>query len=355
MIRYSMKYLNPKKIFHFLKTHKKIVFPVIIVIVLLLIFWPKPPKPLETQTIKRGDIIQTLSATGTVAATSVSLSFLSSGKLTYLGVKKGEYVKSGQVLAELDQRIVQKNLETALRNYSEQRNSFDATSDSNQNRTPQQALNDSMKRILQNNQYDLDKAVISVELQDLAKQQAILTSPIDGVVTRADVETAGVNVGATTTFVVSDLKTTTFNIDIDESDVGKVTVGLPAKVTLDAYPDNTFNVKVKSIDFAAHTTTTGENVYTVEVGLPQNNKFAYRVGMNGDADIITNEKKDVVTVPLVSVVDDNYVYVKTKKGAEKRKIKLGLQNDTDGEVKSRLMPGDKVALDPTEAEKVSKK
>lgn len=151
---------TPKNIFHFLKTHKKFVFLAIVIIVLLIIFWPRPKKPLETQTIKRGDIVQTLSATGSVDATSVSLSFLSGGKLVYLGVKKGDYVKKGQVIAELDQRIVQKNLETALRNYSEQRNSFDSTKESNQNRKIEEALTDSMKRILQNNQYDLEKAVI---------------------------------------------------------------------------------------------------------------------------------------------------------------------------------------------------
>ena len=94
----------------------------------------------------------------------------------------------------MDERTVQKNLEIALIDYSKQRLTFDQTLEKNQNRTPAEALNIDMKRILENNQFDLDKAIKSVELSDLAKQDSVLTTPISGIVTRSDVETAGVNI-----------------------------------------------------------------------------------------------------------------------------------------------------------------
>src|SRR4030067_1300152 len=100
----------------------------------------------------------------------------------------------------LDQKTDLKNLKAELIDYSKKRNEFEQTQEDNQNRTPTQALNDEMKRILQNNQYDLDKAINSVELFDLAKQNLVVTTPISGIVTRADVKSAGVNVSATTTF-----------------------------------------------------------------------------------------------------------------------------------------------------------
>lgn len=341
---------------YFLKHHKRRLLLLIITLIILgVILWPRSVKQLETQAVKRGDIVESISATGTVNATSVDLTFLIPGKLVYLGVKKGDQVKKGQVIATIDQQTLQKNLETKLRDYSLKRNEFDQTQSDNLNRTPLEALNDDMKRILQDNQYDLDKAVISVELQDLAKQQSVLTTPIAGVVTQTDVTTAGVNIGLTTTFTVSDLTSTTFDIDIDEADIGKVNIGFPVKITLDAFPDQALNVTVQSIDFVAHATSTGGNVYTVQTTLPQNTKFVYRVGMNGDAEIITNKKQNVINIPISSVLDDTYVFVKTNRGFEKRTVKLGLINDTDAEIISGLNQGEEVALDPTEAEKQVKK
>ena len=335
-----------------IRHHKRrLLFILIPVIILAFVFWPKPPKPIETQTVKISDITESLSATGTVDATAVNLNFLSGGKLVYLGIKKGDHVTAGQTVATLDQRTVQKNLETNLRTYSEQRNTFDQTGVNNKDKV----LNDDLRRILQNNQYDLEKAVISVELQDLAKQQSILTSPITGVVTKADVQTAGVNVSATTAFTIVDLSSATFNIDIDEADIAKVKVGQQVKITLDAYPDNTMTVPVKSIDYASHATSTGGTVYTVAITLPSHTALQYRIGMNGDAEIITNEKKHVLTAPLSSIVDDKAIYVKKQNYFEKRSIKLGLRNDTDAEIISGLSAGEEVAIDPTEAEKLVKK
>src|SRR5882724_9842909 len=331
------------------KNWKKSIAALVILIVITFFFWPKPKKPIATQTVKKADIIASLSATGTVSSdTSVKLTFPSAGKLVYLGAKKGDHLKKGQTIAILDQRTVQNNLETALRNYSEQRNTFDQTSSDNQNRTPNQALNDTMKRILQDNQYDLDKAVLSVELQDLAKQQSVLTSPIDGIMIAEDVTT-------TNQFTIADPSNITFDIDIDEADIGKVKIGQQVKINLDAYPDKELILVVKSIDFAAHTTSTGGNVYTVEVRLPNNKNLDYRIGMNGDAEIITDERKNVLNIPLSSITDDQHVYVKTDKGFEKRKIETGLTNDTDAEVTSGLTQDEQVALDPTEAEKEIKK
>ena len=190
--------------FHLPRKHKKIYFVILVILIGTgIYFWPRPQKQIETQKVIRQNIVESISSTGTVdSQTSVDLTFVVGGKLVYLGAKKGDLIKKGQVIGILDQRSVQKNLESDLRDYSLQRNNFDQTNSNNQNRTPQQALNDDMKRILQNNQYNLDKAVISVELQDLAKQQTVLTSPIDGILLSEDIDVSGVNLTPATSFVV---------------------------------------------------------------------------------------------------------------------------------------------------------
>ena len=345
-----------RKVLHFVVGKKKIVIPVVIILIGYLIYTAtRPPAAslVETQTIKKQDVTQTLSATGSIDSTqSASLSFIAGGKLVYLNAKKGDHVKKGQTIAVLDQRSMQKNLESALRDYSKQRNTFEQSHDDYYADSPDHAINAQVRRILQDNQYDLDKAVISVELQDLAREQSVLTSPIDGIVTKADVETTGVNVTTSTTFTIANPDMLVFKMDIDEADIGKVKDGQPVTVTLDAFPDDTLHLRVDSIDFTTHATSTGGNAYTVEATLFPQTGRTYRLGMNGDAEITLQKVYNVLTVPITSVVDDSYVYIKKGNTFEKKKIKLGISDDTDSEVLSGISEGDQVALDPTAAEKI---
>ncbi|CAN5197735.1 efflux RND transporter periplasmic adaptor subunit [soil metagenome] len=344
-----MRYLS--KLAWFKRNKKKSVIIFVAILLVAVIFRPKAPKPVPTTTVTRGDITQVVSASGTVfAASSVNLSFLTGGKLTYLGVKNGDEVKQYQTIAVLDQRSTQKNLENALIDYSKQRNTFDSVQDSNGNTKPESAANATMRRILENNQNDLNKAVNSVELQSLAKEQSVLTSPIAGVVTRADVSSSGVNVGPTTTFTIADTSNLIFKADVDESDIGKIVVGQIMKITLDAFPDTPVNASVESIDVASHATSTGGNAYTVQATIPAG-ALAYRIGMNGDSQIVVAGNQNVITIPLSSLIDDTHIYVQKGKSFEKRQIRMGIQSDTEAEVVSGLKVGDKVALTPDDVEK----
>jgi len=134
-------------------------------------------------------------------------------------------------------------------------------------------------------------------------------------------------------------------MDVDEADIGKVAVGQQVKLNLDAYPNANLTFPVTHIDFVSHTTTNGGNAFTVEVKLPQTIQYIYRVGMNGNAEITTAEKDHVLTIPITSVVDDQYIYVKTSGKYKKKNIVLGLQSDTDAEVVKGLHEGELIVLE----------
>lgn len=333
----------------FAKTHKIISFIILLtLIVILFVLKPGEQAPIAVEKVKRENISQTISITGSIDSNSTAnLNFRVSGKLVYLGAKKGDYVYSYQTIGAMDERTVQKNLEIALIDYSKQRITFDQTLEKNQNRKPEEALNNDMKRILENNQFDLEKAIKSVELADLAKQDSILTTPISGIITRADVETSGVNVSATTIFTVTDLISLNFKMDVDEADIGKVKEFQKVKVVLDPYPDETLDLTIDKIDFTSHTTSTGGTAFTVYANLTNNPDNKYRVGINGNAEIVIDEKKDVLTIPVSAISEDNKVLVKTTTGWQERKIKTGLQNDTRTQVISGLSQNDGVAVEPT--------
>jgi RND family efflux transporter MFP subunit len=336
-------------IFSFAKRHK--IWSVILLLVLMIgVFFlrPKPPKEPSIQRVLRGELVQSISITGTIASEkSVDLAFQTGGTLSWLGVKKGDMVTQNQTIATLDQRTTLKNLKTALLNYSIQRNTFEQTNQNQQAATPTDALNITMRRILENNQYNLDLAVNSVELQDLARQQSILTTPVSGIVTRADVKTSGVNITPATVFTVVDPQSLSFRMEVDEADISKVKLGQKVEINLDSYPNNTFTLQVDQIDFVTHTTSTGGNAFDVKAHILSNENYRYRVGMNGNATIITNKLNNVIQVPLSSLIEDNKVFVKTGKAYEKRTLKLGAQNDTDSEVVSGLSEGDLLVLNPS--------
>lgn len=339
-----------KKALKFCKCHKVISILVTVAIIVLIgyLLWPKSSKEIKTFTVQEDTFVQTVTANGKVTAeNSVNLNFLAGGKLVWLGAKKGDTVSKYQTIAVLDQRTVKKNIENALISYSLQRLDFDQTQEDYDYRTPEQALNDTMKRLLEKNQYDLNKTIISVELQDLIKEQSIITSPISGILTRADVETPGINITAATTYTVTDPTSMIFEIDIDEADISNIKPSQGVIIELDAYPSEQVEGTIKYIDFVTHKTSTGGDAFTIKVKLPENIDLKYKVGMNGNAEIQTYKKDKIISVPISSITDDNYVYVKINSKFEKRKVKVGLQNDTEMEILEGLAEDDEIAIDPT--------
>lgn len=322
----------------------KIISLVVLIIILIVgfIVFPKGSKPVLTETVQSQDVIKTVSVTGNVDAyTIASLTFQTPEKLAWVGVKLGNSVKKGQAIASLDQTILQATLRQAQQDFVAAKAASQQYYDNNTSGTESDAQKVQRTAIddAQNKAYD---QMLKVE-QDIA--YSTLYSPIAGIVTRMDAQTAGVNITPATTFTIIDPSSLNFKLEVDESDIGSVKVGQPVNVSLDSFPNNNFNLKVDKIDFVSHVTSTGGNAFYVECNLPANS--GYRVGMSGNADIIVDARYNVPAIQATDVFDNNYVYVKTPKGFVKTKISLGLQNDTEAQVLSGLSEGDVVALDPS--------
>ena len=343
-----------KRVFSFISSHKLISLGIFILVLVIGFFLrPKATPQIATQKVEPQNITQTVSVSGNVAAKNTAvLSFPIGGTISWIGPKVGDTVTKWQTIATLDQSTALKNLQQALIAYNQQRITFDQTVASNNGiQNPNDALNQNMKWILENNQYDLNKAVNSVELQNLAIQQSVLATPIAGIVTNETTQVAGTAATPTTTFTVIDPNSVVFSMDVDEADIGKIRLGQEVHVTLDAYSDETLTLPIEYIDFVSHTTSSGGNAYSVQVKLPENSDYKYRVGMNGNADIITATRDNVLTIPLASLTGNNEVYVKVGNKFVKKALTLGLQSDTDAQVLSGLKAGDIIALDPTQISK----
>lgn len=337
--------------FLFGSRRRKIIFTVITVLLIGGIFFvsKQSSKTTNLYTIKSQTFAQTVSASGVVSARrKATLKFQIPSLVTWVGVKNGDSVRPYQTVATLDMRTLEKNLSIALINYSEQRNSFDQKQDDYQNRTPTSALNEVMKRVLQNNQYDLDKSIRSVELANLAKVQAVLVTPISGVVVDDGGLLAGQNLSAADleakAVKIVDLSSMYFQAKVDEVDYVKIKDDQKVSLTLDAFPGRTFTGKVSYIGQQGVKSPNGSINILVDVDLdPFTEKLV--TDLNGEAVFTVAEIPEALVIPSKYIYyhDNNpYVRVDTKGKITERTIVLGAVSGEMTQIKSGLSSGDQI-------------
>lgn len=315
-----------------------ILLAIIVAVVIGFIFYSQNKKEVkETAVVKSGDLKQELVLSGEIdALEKAKLAFPISGKIVFIGAKEGEIVKKNQLLASLDQASTLKNYQTAVLDYNKQRNTFEQTKDDQGFDKVEDAVNDEIKRVLQNNQYDLDKTVVSLELKDLAKRDSYLYSPIDGIVTNlGDYHVGGNEVAASPIFEVVNSTTLYFSVLADQTEVVDLVEGEPCEIVLDSFPDKTFSGVVENISFSPSEDESG-TVYRIKVSLNVED-VNIRLGMTGDATFVTKEVFEVLYLPVKFVkTDDKGSFVIINEKGEKKYIKVGLETDDYVEITSGL-------------------
>lgn len=175
--------------------------------------------------------------------------------------------------------------------------------------------------------------------------EATLRSPIKGQITKID-KRAGEQVSASEG-IVSLIPKDPFQIELDisESDIGRIEVGDPAKITLDAFPEEEFSGKVIEIE-PAETMISGVVYYETKVSL-ETEDTKIKPGMTAEVVITADFKENVLIIPQRAVTEkENKKFVKLVKDNdvfEETEIQIGLKgSEGDVEVLSGLKEGDKV-------------
>lgn len=299
----------------------------------------------KTFIVVKNKLTETLTISGKIDAEEhVTLFFPTGGKLAWVGVKEGDYVKKYQGLASIDQRDLEKRLQSSLNSYMISRWDFEQSKVDNKDAAIKDGeVGDRLKRIIDKAQFSLDNSVINVELQSLAKDMAYMYSPIEGIVTKVGGQFAGANIAATSTFEVVNPQTIYFLATADQTEIPLLSVGETATIILDPYENEKLTGVITSISFTPKTGDSG-TVYEVKMEFSSsNNLLKYRLGMTGDAEFVTKEKQGVFAVPLNFVKTENkkkYVYI-LKDGKEiKTEVTEGDEGDEDVEIISGVSEGD---------------
>lgn len=344
---------------------KKRWFQFLLIIILVLggyFYWQRQQKlknDLETYEIDCKDLKQIVTASGKITAEKqVTLRFQTTGRLEWVGVKKGDRVKKWQAIASINQKELEKKLKQELLDYMNKRWDYDETMDVTYK---DQVLTEAIRIAKEKAQFDLDRVVLDVEIADLAKKYSVLVTPISGVVTKATDEHPGINVSLLNTkYEITDPYSLRFTAEVEELDIDLIKNGLLATINLDAFPDKSLSSQAETIEFTAIETVGGSTAYNVQFPLPPNHN--YRLGMNGNVNIIITKKNNVLAIPVEAVSateDKKEVTVLTKdvkgtppprwfaldtSGKEKREIKTGLETDNYYEVIEGLEKGEVILL-----------
>ena len=280
----------------------------------------KQAAPYRTDPVTRGPVSEVVNATGDVSAiVTVNVGSQVSGIIDKLNVDFNSKVKKDQLLATLDPRLFQAQLEKAAASLASANANVEkaqaAYADSVRIANRQQELR--QQGLI--SQADLDTALATRDQnaaglsaakatvlqakadRDMAATNLAftrITSPIDGIVVSRSVDvgqTVAAAFQAPTLFLIAnDLTKMQILANIDEADVGKVREGLEAKFTVDAYPGETFTGMIRDVRQAPNTI---QNVVTYPAVIDAPNPDRkLRQGMTASVNITAARKDDSLRV-----------------------------------------------------------
>jgi len=302
---------------------------------------------ITTETIRLRNLDAIVSASGKIQPKrQVDVSANTMGRVTRLAVQEGDRVKTGQFLLEIDPKSLSGQLERGEASVAAAQSSLQQSRTAvEQARTGLDLAQQNLRRQQQlakdglNTREALERAENDVaqreadvkarqqEVQTREQQirqeqaglsttrynlsQVIINAPMDGIVTRRNIE-EGENVmigtmnnAGTVLLTVADMSVIQAEIEVDETDIPTVALGQAAVVTIDAVPNRTFKGRVTEIgnspiQTTSTTQTTGtaqatnfKVIVTIEEQVPD-----VRPGFTCTAEITTASRADVVAVPI---------------------------------------------------------
>lgn len=282
----------------------------------------------ETAPVARGNLVETVSATGTLAPVNqVEVGSEVSGTMKTVEVGYNDRVKVGQVLARIDTSKLAAQVqqsESALESARAKVLDAEATlTESAAQLTRLRQVHElSGGKVPSQNELDAQEATVArahagrascqasvsqaqatLDVDRSNMDKAIIHSPINGIVLTRQIE-PGQTVAATFEAPVlfklaEDLSKLELQVDVDEADVGRVREGQEATFTVDAYPDKHFPATITQVRYGSKTT---EGVVTYTTVLKVNNDdLSLRPGMTATAVITTRKTDNALLVPSAAL------------------------------------------------------
>lgn len=404
---------------------KKIIILVfVIAVIAALIIFKKTKgessgdnKQVTLEKVELSTLIETVSATGKIQPeVEIKVSSEVSGEIIALPIKENQQVKKGDLLVKINPDIytsgynrtlaslstskaglnqAEAQLKQAQADYNRSKTLFDKGVISKAEWDQTTASYESARASKQQAYYNVQSASATVSEARDNLGRTIIYAPADGTISLLSVELGERVLGTqqmtgTEILRVANLNNMEVEVDVNENDIVKVTIGDEAEIEVDAYLKKKFRGEVTSISNAASTALSADQVTNFKVKVRINkdsysdllegkpaNYSPFRPGMTATVDIITTKRENIIAVPISAIVikedttsvkkdilaelekedqkekgtykpDEKFecVYINNKGKAELRVIKTGIQDDSKIEILSGLKKGEEIVTGP---------
>lgn len=364
-------------------------------------------KKVETTVIEKIDITETVSATGKIQPeVEVKLSSEVSGEIIELPIAEGQEVKKGDLLVKINPDLYQSSLQRSQASYQNIKANLAQTEASLKQAKANYDRNKTLfeKGVISKSEWD--NIVSQYEVAQANKESAFynvqsaaatvneaqdnlgrttIYAPMSGTISKLDAELGERVVGTqqmagTEILRVANLGEMEVEVEVNENDIVKVSVGDSAIVEVDAYLGKEFKGLVTEISNSAADGLTADQVTNFDVkvkiledsyqelkeGKPEN-YYPFRPGMTATVDIITSKRSNIVGVPISAIVikndttsnrkktgvvstkaEENFecVFVNQNGKAKLQVVETGIQDDTNIEITAGLEEGVEVITGP---------
>lgn len=274
----------------------------------------------RTAPVERGNIRVAISSTGTLSATStVTVGSQISGQVTEVLADFNDRVSRGQVLARIDPKTYEAQIEQGNAQVANARASLDQALATQRNAELDYRRKAELvqRQLVARSDVDLARAALDQANAQVASARAqigqqtaatqttrvnldrtVIRSPVDGVVLTRTIEpgqTVAASLQAPELFTIAeDLAQMKIELAVDEADIGQVKPGQGVAFTVDAFPDRQFRGQVQQVRLAA---TTSNNVVTYPVVVAVDNSDGTLLpGLTVNAEIEVSRRDDVLKV-----------------------------------------------------------
>ncbi|NNE09649.1 MAG: efflux RND transporter periplasmic adaptor subunit [Gemmatimonadetes bacterium] len=269
------------------------------------------PDPVyRSVAVANRDIVLTASASGEIEpVTTVEVKSKASGEVIDLAVETGSRVAPGDLLVRIDRRSPRNSLHQAEADFEVGKASL-ANSEAELERSERLYANGSITE----QDYEASKLAVAVEKASLVRARAALEdariayedtelrSPVRGVVIAKNVEVGSVISsatrdvgGGTVLLTLANLDTVQVRALIDETDIGRIEAGMTVEISVNAYPNRSFEGVVAKIEPVGETERS-VTMFPALVRIVNTGGFL-RPGMSAEVAFHLGERLDVVTVP----------------------------------------------------------
>jgi HlyD family secretion protein len=376
---------------------KKVILIIVIVVVVVVFGFlaikgcqtQGGDQPLNTATVEKGNISKTVVATGKIEPLyKAEIKSKIGGLIKQFYVEEGDQVAAGQKLVEIipgatpvemvqartevkaaayDKIVAEKTYlrskelneqkmispeeyDRAVANYSTAKTRFYAAMA--QLRVLEQGSNvESLAEGIEITEQD--RREIEKETREAIASMTLI-SPISGIVLSRDTDKGSAVIplssayGGTIIMIIADVSEKHFQGDVDEADIGKVHLGLPARIYVEAYPDNPFQARLTHISPQGREE---EEIVNFEIlATIDDPEDKLRFGMSADAELILEEHENVLVIPEGAIIyEEGKTFVNIQdesipEGMRKIEITKGITDGLRTEVLSGLEEGQIVVL-----------